>query len=64
MRVTVDPYRCQGHTLCAMSAPDVFELTNDDGHAIVPDPDVPDGLRAAVRAAASTCPEQAIVVEQ
>jgi ferredoxin len=47
-----------------MSAPDVFELTDDDGHAVVPDPDVPDAFRAAVRAAVATCPEQAIVVEQ
>jgi ferredoxin len=64
MRVTVDAERCQGHTLCAMSAPDVFELTDDDGHAHVPDPDVPDHLQGAARAAASTCPELAVVVEE
>ena len=33
MKVWVDPSRCQGHTLCALKAPDAFELDDDDGHA-------------------------------
>lgn len=31
MKVHVDPQRCQGHTLCAMSAPDMFALSGLDG---------------------------------
>jgi len=33
VEVKVDPERCQGHTLCAMAAPDVFEPSDIDGHA-------------------------------
>lgn len=62
MRVTVDENRCQGHTLCAMVAPTVFELSDEDGHASVPDPDVPADLVDQVRRAEGSCPEQAIVV--
>ncbi len=35
MRVYVDEAICQGHTLCAMAAPEVFHLRDDDGHAYV-----------------------------
>ncbi len=31
MKVYVDSERCQGHTLCAMIAPDSFELNDIDG---------------------------------
>ncbi len=31
MKVFVDPARCQGHTLCAMIAPDSFVLSDIDG---------------------------------
>ena len=31
MKVFVDSERCQGHTLCAMIAPDSFELSDIDG---------------------------------
>ncbi|MFC7672291.1 ferredoxin [Mycolicibacterium sp. GCM10028919] len=33
MRVEVDPSRCQGHTPCAMIAPESFVLDDVDGHA-------------------------------
>jgi len=33
VEVKVDPERCQGHTLCAMAAPDVFGPSYIDGHA-------------------------------
>jgi ferredoxin len=64
MRVRVDPEKCQGHTLCAMRASEIFELSDFDGHATAPLEDVPSNLEAAVRDAAATCPEQAIVVSQ
>ena len=62
MRVIVDRRRCQGHALCVMNAPGVFDL-DDEGHAgVLADP-VPDGLDAAARAAERSCPEQAITVD-
>ena len=33
MKVHVDPEKCQGHTLCAMRAPGLFELSETDGHS-------------------------------
>jgi ferredoxin len=33
VRVEVDPSRCQGHTPCAMIAPESFVLDDVDGHA-------------------------------
>lgn len=63
MRVYVDEALCQGHTLCSMTAPDVFHLRDDDGHAYVAVTEFTPEVIEAGRRAASTCPEQAIVVE-
>jgi ferredoxin len=63
MNVRVDENICQGHTLCAMAAPDVFGLRDEDGHAYVLVSEfTPEIITSATRAAL-TCPEQAIVVE-
>ncbi len=63
MKVHVEQARCQGHTLCAMIAPEVFELDDVDGHAHAIDEQVPGELRRQVREAARSCPEQAIHTE-
>jgi ferredoxin len=62
VKVQVDPERCQGHTLCAMNAPDIFRLDEVDGHASVPDENVPAGSEDAVTEAFHSCPEQAITI--
>ncbi len=64
MRVHVDPDVCQGHTLCALAAPQIFLLREEDGHSYVDDPEVPAGLEDAVRKAVATCPEGAISIEE
>ncbi|OBF54340.1 ferredoxin [Mycolicibacterium monacense] len=63
MKVRVDPDRCQGHTLCSMIAPDSFVLSDIDGTASPVNEVVPDDQQDAVREAASSCPEQAISIE-
>lgn len=63
MKVSVDGSRCQGHTLCAMIAPDSFELDDVDGHASPTSEVVPADQEGLVKEAAHSCPEQAIVVE-
>ena len=63
MKVWVDREKCQGHTLCAMIAPDSFELDDVDGHSSAVNEIVPDDQQDAVREAAQSCPEQAIVIE-
>ena len=63
MKVSVDASRCQGHTLCAMIAPESFQLDDVDGHASPVSEIVPADRQDAVREATHSCPEQAIVIE-
>jgi ferredoxin len=63
VKVRVDSGRCQGHTLCAMIAPDSFELSDIDGTASPINEIVPDDQQDAVREAVSSCPEQAISID-
>ncbi len=62
MKIHVDPQVCQGHTLCAMTAPDLFALSDEDGHAHEISSDVPAGQEDLAREAARSCPEQAIQI--
>lgn len=63
MKVSVDGNRCQGHTLCAMIAPDSFELDDVDGHASPTSEVVPADQEDVVKEAVHSCPEQAILIE-
>lgn len=60
MKVRVDSQRCQGHTLCAMIAPEVFQLDDVDGHSSPISEDVPHGKEEQAQEAAQSCPERAI----
>ena len=62
MKVHVDPDKCQGHTLCAMRAPGLFELSETDGHSSAVAEAVPAAEEAGALDAAGSCPEQAITV--
>ncbi|BBZ47772.1 ferredoxin [Mycobacterium parmense] len=62
MKVWVDSQRCQGHTLCAMIAPESFELSDIDGSSSAIDEVVPREYEEKVREAAQSCPEQAIMI--
>ena len=64
MKVFVDSQRCQGHTLCAMIAPESFALSDIDGTSSPINEVVPPDQEAAVREAAQSCPEQAISIEE
>ena len=64
MKVRVDQDRCQGHTLCAMIAPEMFQLSDIDGSSSAVTEVVPAGQEAAVREAAQSCPEQAILIDE
>lgn len=61
MKVRVDPELCQGHTICAMTAPNLFTLHDIDGHAEAIDTDVPADQETLAQEATRSCPEQAIV---
>jgi ferredoxin len=64
VKVSVDAERCQGHTLCAMIAPDSFELSDIDGTSSPVNEEVPPEHEDAVREAAHSCPEQAISIDE
>ncbi len=64
MRVRIDSELCQGHQMCAILAPDVFDA-DEEGYGIVTgDGQVPTELEEDVRQAASSCPEGAVIVEE
>ncbi|UGQ13236.1 ferredoxin [Yinghuangia sp. ASG 101] len=62
MKVHVDDERCQGHTLCAMIAPRIFELSEIDGHSSVVVDEVPADEEQKVIEAVNSCPERAISI--
>jgi ferredoxin len=64
VKVRVYPQRCQGHTLRAMIAPRIFQLSDIDGSFSVVCEVVPPDQEEPVREAAHSCPEQAILVEE
>lgn len=61
MRVEVNQDMCEGHGKCQMTAPEVFELGDDDISRVKLDP-IPDDLREKVERAIRLCPRQAIRV--
>jgi ferredoxin len=64
MRAHVDLNVCQGHGVCHMSAPQVFELDEEDGHSIVMVDPVPPEMQADAQLGADSCPERAIMIER
>jgi ferredoxin len=62
MRVDVDWDLCESNALCVTSAPEVFELQDDDTLLILQEtPD--ESLRAKVETAVRTCPKRAITLQ-
>lgn len=60
MRVRIDPEVCQGHAMCSLACPQIFQLSDEDGHAFVEDEQVPPQFEDAVEQAVRSCPEGAI----
>lgn len=60
MRVKIDPDLCQGHAMCSLACPELFLLSDEDGHAYVLDENVPPEFEDAVEQAVRSCPEGAI----
>ena len=62
VRVVVDWDLCESNALCVASAPEVFELQDDDTLLILQEtPD--ESLRAKVETAVRTCPKRAITLQ-
>jgi ferredoxin len=63
MKITVDHARCNGHGVCLLRAPRVYEL-DDEGYNRMAPFEVPVGLEAEARLGAINCPEVAISIEE
>lgn len=62
MKVVVDLKLCEGNQRCQESAPEVFEVRDDDkAHLLIEQPS--ESLREKVKLAIKMCPRQAISLE-
>lgn len=62
MKVRINAGRCVGHAMCNLAAPEIFKLSDEDGHAFVVSENVPPEFEDAVRQAERGCPEEAIEI--
>lgn len=63
MRVTVDLGRCNAYGNCVIEAPDVFDIDDANGLAVVLDEHPGEEQRKQVESAARLCPVLAITIE-
>lgn len=61
MQVNVDMTLCEGHGVCVLAAPSVFDLDDED-NLIVLDERPDHEAHAAVREAMNLCPKRAIAI--
>lgn len=61
MKIEADRNRCEGHGLCADTAPEVYEL-DDDAIVVVRHEVVPTELEREAEAGARVCPVAALRV--
>jgi ferredoxin len=59
MRIVADRTRCEGHGLCADTAPEVYEL-DDDAIVVLLHESVPPELERRAEAGARVCPVAAL----
>lgn len=62
MKIHIDHDRCRGAGQCALSAPELFDQSDDDGTVVVLNDQPPAELQARARLAASLCPNAVIDV--
>ncbi len=65
LKVIIDRDMCQGHSVCLMEAPEVFDVVEEDGgyplvKVLLESP--PEALREKVMRAARFCPNNVITV--
>ena len=61
MRIGADLDLCQGHAMCQLEAPEVFDVPKR-GTVVILDETPPEALRAKVESAARNCPTQALTI--
>lgn len=64
MKLCIDYGRCQGHTMCHLISPQLFDVSDEDGRGIVKFEIVPPELEDAALRAKESCPEEAVIVTE
>ncbi|MER5318475.1 ferredoxin [Streptosporangium roseum] len=62
MEIKADTDRCIGAGMCALTAPEVFDQSEEEGTVVLLDTDPPASREAAVRRAVQLCPSGALSV--
>jgi len=63
MRVRIDLDACQGHSRCALTYPEIFDV-DDDAKAFVRVDDIAPDWEDKARTAIANCPERAISMDE
>jgi ferredoxin len=63
MKVVLDADLCQGHGMCVLEAPDVFDLAKRATTVTLRCTEVPDDLLDDVKQAVKFCPNAALSLE-
>jgi ferredoxin len=63
VRAVIDAGRCQGHGQCVLTCPELFGA-DDQGFAVLRQPEIPPALAEKAERAALRCPERAIRIER
>jgi ferredoxin len=62
MKTKVDPDICTGDEICTQVCPEIFQMNGDK--AVAKTEQVPENLKDCVKEAASSCPTEAIIIEE
>jgi len=60
MKIEVDRDRCRGAGQCALTSPELFDQSDDDGTVVVLDDRPPAALQEQARLAEARCPNSVI----
>ena len=60
MRVQIDVELCQGHQMCAITAPLLFGSDDEGNGVVLIEGTIPSELEDAARKAVASCPERAV----
>jgi ferredoxin len=62
VKIKADSGVCIGAGMCALTAPDVFDQSEDDGTVVLLDPEPPARRETAARRAVQLCPSGALSI--
>jgi ferredoxin len=63
MRIVLDQDACLGYGNCVVEAPELFDIDDDSGLAVILVDSVPETAAGAAQAAVRVCPARALELE-